>query len=82
VVLAAPGVEVGTEVGAVHIGAAATDGGPDIGRARRVTTFSDLGPGELGLLDDSSSHLSLVLHQGSAARCTGLAPGSEVTLVW
>ncbi len=54
-------------------------GGPLL--ARRVTTFAELGRGELGLLVDGSGHLALVLDRASAAALLGpLATGSGVVI--
>jgi S-adenosylmethionine hydrolase len=62
------------------------DGGPagEAGlprTARRVVAFAELGPGELGLLIDSSGQVALVLDRASAALHLGLAgAGSPVTV--
>lgn len=48
--------------------------------ARRVGTFADVGPGELGLLVDSYGLLALVVDQASASAELGLDAGDEVHL--
>jgi len=50
--------------------------------ARRVTTFSSLDEGELGLIEHSTGRLALVVREGSAAETTGTRPGSVVELAW
>lgn len=50
--------------------------------ARWVRAYGDLGPGELGLLIDSSERLSVVLHQASAADFLGpITVGDVVGIV-
>jgi hypothetical protein len=85
--LAVAGSEVPTGPGAVGVSAAAPAGGPQVGEigvgpVRRVRTFSDLEPGEVGLIADSSDRLALVVREGSAADRTGINPGMLVELVW
>jgi S-adenosylmethionine hydrolase len=50
--------------------------------ARRVRSFFDLGPGELGVLADANGRLAVVVREGSAAEKTGLRTGAVVELVW
>ncbi len=52
------------------------------GGVRRVRTFVDLEPGELGLLVDANAHLALVAREGSAALLLDAGPGDLVELVW
>jgi S-adenosylmethionine hydrolase len=49
---------------------------------RRIETFDDLEPGELGLLIDSNGHLAVVAGQAPAARALTVAPGQMVVLTW
>lgn len=49
-------------------------------RARRVTTFAELGPGVLGVVVDANGHLSLVCDRQSAATVLRVQPGDVVTL--
>ena len=49
-------------------------------RCRVVTTFSDLKPGELGILQDSWGHASLALNGVSAAELLGARLGSVVRI--
>lgn len=49
---------------------------------RRVRTFSDLSPGEPGLLADGNGHLALVAREGSAADHLGVGAGTLVELTW
>ena len=51
-------------------------------RLRRVGTFADLGPGELGLLVDANGHLALVAGEGSAGHWLNVVAGELVMLVW
>jgi len=48
--------------------------------ARRVGTYGEIGPGEVGLLVDSHGLLSLAVDQGSAADELGLHSGAEIAL--
>ena len=48
--------------------------------ARRIATFADVGPGELGMLVDSYGLLALVVDQASAAAELRLDAGDEVHL--
>ncbi len=50
-------------------------------RCRVVTTFSDLRPGELGILQDSWGHASLALNGASAAELLGARLGGTVLIV-
>ncbi|MHB8220670.1 MAG: SAM hydrolase/SAM-dependent halogenase family protein [Acidimicrobiales bacterium] len=68
-------------VGAVDIGAEAHDPGVPT-TVRRVRTFSDLGPGQPGILSDANSHLALVVNRGSAADLFGVVAGSVLHVVW
>jgi len=47
---------------------------------RRVTTFADLAPGELGLIVDANGHLALVAREGSASELLRLGAGQVVGL--
>jgi S-adenosyl-L-methionine hydrolase (adenosine-forming) len=49
--------------------------------ARRVSAFSDLGAGELGVVTDANGHLALAGDRSSAARTLGLRAGDPVKLV-
>ena len=49
---------------------------------RRVRTFADLAPGELGLLIDANGHLAVVAGEASAARALNLGMGNVVVLTW
>ena len=49
-------------------------------RCRVVNTFSDLKPGELGILQDSWGHASLALDGASAAALLGARLGSKVRI--
>jgi S-adenosylmethionine hydrolase len=48
---------------------------------RLGTTFADAPPGELVLLVDSAGHLAVACRGGSAARRTGLRPGTVIELI-
>ena len=48
--------------------------------ARRVRAYSEIGPGEIGLLVDSYGLLSLAVDSTSAAELLGIAPGDTVKL--
>ena len=48
---------------------------------RLCTTFADAPPGDLVLLVDSAGHLALACRDSSAARRTGLRPGTVVELI-
>jgi S-adenosylmethionine hydrolase len=48
--------------------------------ARRVTSFSEIGPGEIGLVVDSYGLLAVVVDRHSAAGELGLHPSTEVRL--
>ena len=56
-----------------------TSGGATRG-ARRAPSFSDVGPGAVGLVVDSSGLLAVVMNQRSAADELGLDAGDQVTL--
>ncbi len=61
----------------------AADGRQGPGRpagARRAATFSDLAPGELGVIIDSSGQAAVVLDRASAAAALGLAPGDRLLI--
>jgi hypothetical protein len=47
---------------------------------RVAPAYADLGPGEVGLVNDSYGLLSLCVDRGSAATRTGLVPGATVGL--
>ena len=47
---------------------------------RKVASFAELGPGELGLLTDSSGHLALVLDRAQAAARLAVAPGDRIEI--
>jgi S-adenosyl-L-methionine hydrolase (adenosine-forming) len=49
---------------------------------RRVASFAELAPAELGLLLDANGHLALVANQGSAARRLALEAGAVIQLTW
>ena len=49
---------------------------------RRVETFAELEPGELGLLIDANGHLAVVAGEAPAARALTVAPGQMVVLTW
>lgn len=55
-------------------------GGPSRLRARRVTHYAELAPGELGLLAGSQGYLELALNQASAREALALGPESHVVL--
>lgn len=48
--------------------------------ARRVRTYADIGPGEVGLVVDSYGLVSVVVDRHSAADVLGLAPSTEVRI--
>ncbi|PZS17137.1 MAG: hypothetical protein DLM54_10200, partial [Acidimicrobiales bacterium] len=48
--------------------------------ANRVTTYSDLGPGQVGLVVDSYGLLAVALDRRSAADELALAPGNPVRI--
>jgi S-adenosyl-L-methionine hydrolase (adenosine-forming) len=54
----------------------------DPGPLPRVRTFSDLSPGQPGLLVDANGRLALVVREGSAAARFGLVAGAMVEAVW
>ena len=49
---------------------------------RRVETFDELAPGELGLMTDANGHLAVVAGQASAARALTVIAGQMVLLTW
>ena len=49
---------------------------------RRIETFDELEPGELGLLIDSNGHLALVAGQAPAAAALTVVAGQMVVLTW
>lgn len=79
-------IEVGTEPVSVRVARSAEPagaGGEGASlRARRVRTFGDLEPGQLGVLVDANDHLSLAVREGSAQEATGARPGDVVELTW
>jgi S-adenosyl-L-methionine hydrolase (adenosine-forming) len=68
----------------IGVGAGTTAEVTVLGRsmpARRVDAFDDLGPGELGLVIDSTGHAALVLRQASAAlRLSPVAAGDTIRI--
>lgn len=54
--------------------------GPDTERVRRVASFAELDPGQLGLLADSAGLLALVLDRASAAARLAVAPGDRIEI--
>jgi S-adenosylmethionine hydrolase len=78
--LSAPGDLVPPTVGGVSVGVG--DGGGPLRRLRRVRAFSDLEPGEAGVLVDANGRLALVVREGSAADEFKVAAGSAVEAVW
>jgi S-adenosylmethionine hydrolase len=75
--LGAPGATVPASVTVVAVAA-----GTQARSVRRVRTFADLDPDEVGLLSDGNGQLALVVREGSAADRLGLGPGVLVELVW
>ena len=66
----------------LRTGAAATLQWPAGAQPVRLgTTFADASPGELVVLVDSAGHLAVACRDGSAARDTGLRPGTVVELI-
>ena len=55
---------------------------PDGMHLHRVDAFSDLAPGELGLLVDANGHLAVVAREASAATWLNVAAGELVVLAW
>ena len=53
---------------------------PVVRRARRTSSFAELGRGEVGLVLDSYGMLAVCLDQRSAAEELGLAAGDQVVL--
>jgi len=49
---------------------------------RRIETFDELEPGELGLLIDSNGHLAVVAGQAPASRALTVVAGQMVVLTW
>jgi hypothetical protein len=49
---------------------------------RRVETFDELAPGELGLLIDSNGHLAVVAGEAPAAHALTVVAGQMVLLTW
>jgi S-adenosylmethionine hydrolase len=49
---------------------------------RRVETFDELAPGELGLLTDANGHLAVVAGQAPAAHVLTVVAGQMVVLTW
>ena len=47
---------------------------------RKVASFAELGPDELGLLTDSTGHLALVLDRAPAAARLAVAPGDRIEI--
>lgn len=78
--LAAGGAAVPPSVGEADVTVAGHAGHPRT--VRRVRTFSDLSPGEAGLLADGNGHLALVAREASAADHLGVAAGTLVEVTW
>ncbi|MGH9092748.1 MAG: SAM hydroxide adenosyltransferase, partial [Acidimicrobiales bacterium] len=78
--LAAGGDVVPLSVGEVTVVPAGGAAHPRV--VRRVRTFSDLSPGEPGLLADGNGHLALVVREASAADHLGVEAGLLVELTW
>ncbi len=49
---------------------------------RRVDAYSELAPGEFGLLVDANGHLAVVTREASAATWLNVRPGELVVLAW
>lgn len=77
--LAAPGPIVPGSVAETSLSVAGSDHRRSV---RRVRTFSDLSPGEPGLLVDGNGQLALVAREASAADHFGVAAGMLVEVVW
>jgi S-adenosylmethionine hydrolase len=75
--LGAPGATVPASVPVVAVAS-----GAEARSVRRVRTFADLDPDEVGLLSDGNGQLALVVREGSAAERLALGPGDLVELVW
>jgi S-adenosylmethionine hydrolase len=75
--LGAPGATVPASMPVVAVAA-----GTQARSVRRVRTFADLDPDEVGLLSDGNGQLALVVREGSAADRLALGPGDLVELVW
>ena len=71
-------VDIGTVTGS---GSGVPDPPPGT-TLRRVETFAELEPGELGLLIDANGHLAVVAGEAPAARALTVAPGQMVVLTW
>jgi S-adenosylmethionine hydrolase len=54
--------------------------GEDVRTARRVTSFDEIGAGEIGLVIDSYGMLAVVVDRHSAADELGLGPSKEIRL--
>lgn len=80
--LTVPRVAVAVAARPQVAGPPAGTGGDDPEPVRRVRAFSDLSPGEPGLLADSNGHLALVVGEGSAAARFGVGAGALVDVVW
>jgi S-adenosyl-L-methionine hydrolase (adenosine-forming) len=50
--------------------------------ARRVRSFAELAPGELGVLSDANGRAALAVREGSAGAATGASTGTVVELTW
>lgn len=66
--------------GAVELGVTVEEETEQEWRCKVVNTFSDLRPGELGILQDSWGHASLALNGASAAELLGARLGSTVRI--
>jgi S-adenosylmethionine hydrolase len=69
-----------TNVSADSVGDASTAAWRDDASARRVSTYSDGGPGEIVLLEGSTGLLELAVNGGSAAMASGLRRGDTVRI--
>jgi S-adenosyl-L-methionine hydrolase (adenosine-forming) len=78
--LAAAGEAVPSSVPEVAVSVGTGWNDPQV--VRRVRTFSDLAPGEPGLLVDGNGHLALVVREGLAAARFDVGVGALVELVW
>ncbi len=74
----APGPDL-PDADALALEAALVPGGMHL---HRVDAFSELTPGELGLLVDANGHLAVVAREASAAAWLNVAAGELVVLAW
>jgi len=82
--LAAPGGELPATL--ERLSARVVSGSPagptEVGQLRRVRTFDELSPGELGILVDANDQVAVVGGQTSAAARLGVTAGGVVELGW